>query len=40
MTVHPTEGMPTVVDAGAVIFVLVLLLLAAVIGHFVSSMTD
>ena len=39
VVVDPGEGVPTVVDAGVVLFLVVLLLLAALLGHWAASMT-
>ena len=40
LVVDAKEGVSTVVDAGVILFLVVLFLLAALIGHWVSSMTD
>ena len=39
LVVNAKEGVYTVVNAGVVLFLVVLFLLAALIGHWVSSMT-
>ena len=39
VVVEPTEGVGTVVDVGVVLFLVVLLLLAALLGHWAASMT-